>query len=129
MNDFVAGENFQSAFFGQKRRRESDLAPKWSIFGALFAIFEEFFAKSGPFFAKIEGNWAVFDDFEKGAVVFALLCEVLQPATENKDLRRFYGTENKDLRRFYGTKNKDLWMKINHEWHPSTPLRAGEFHE
>ena len=46
--------------------------PKWTIFGEVFANFGPFFAKSGPFFAKTERNCVVFDNFEKGRVVFAL---------------------------------------------------------
>ncbi|MCH9022078.1 MAG: hypothetical protein IID32_04875 [Planctomycetes bacterium] len=51
---------------GLKQRRDCAGAPKWSLSGEVFAIFGTLFAKSGSFFAKIERNGAVFEDFEKG---------------------------------------------------------------
>ena len=72
MNDFAACENSQPAFLAQKQRRKSEQAPKWAIFGAIFAIFGQFSRKTASLFAKIERNGTVFDIFEKGAVVIAL---------------------------------------------------------
>ena len=48
------------------------MVPYGGLFGEFFAIFGGFFAKSGSDYAKIDKNEAVFVDFEKGAVVFAL---------------------------------------------------------
>ena len=65
MNVLGAGGNLRSAFLGLERWRKSEGVPKWSVFGTFFAIF-------GEFFAKIERNRAVFEDFEKERVVIAL---------------------------------------------------------
>ena len=73
MNVFGVSENFRSAFLGLERRRDCECVPKWSVFGEVFEYFGAFFAKSGLFFSKIERNRTVFDNFEKGAVVFALI--------------------------------------------------------
>jgi len=72
MNVFGTFGILRSAFLGLEQRRKSEGVPKWSIFGKVFANFGTFFVKSGLFFAKIERNRAVFDNFEKDTVVFAL---------------------------------------------------------
>ena len=56
MNVLGASENFRPAFLGLKRRRKSEEAPKWRVFGVLFEYFGAVFAKNGPFFVKIERN-------------------------------------------------------------------------
>ena len=53
---FAAFGISRSAFLGLKQRRKSAQAPKWSIFGEVFAIFGTLFAKNGSFFTKIERN-------------------------------------------------------------------------
>ena len=53
----IAGfENGRPLFLGLERRRDCEGAPKWGVFGEVFAFFGAFFAKSGPFFAKMERN-------------------------------------------------------------------------
>jgi len=56
MSVFGACEKIRSGFLGLKRQRESEQAPKWRVFGEVFAIFGAVFAKSGSFFAKIARN-------------------------------------------------------------------------
>jgi len=73
MNDFGVSGNSRSALLALERRRDCGGVPYESLFGEVFAIFGTFFAKSGLFFAKIEGNLTVFGNFEKSAVVFALI--------------------------------------------------------
>ena len=65
-------KNGQSAFLGLKQRRNCEPVPKWSVFGAHFEYFEPLFSKNDLFFAKIVWNYALFDNFEKERVVFAL---------------------------------------------------------
>ena len=55
-------------------------------FGALFEYFGTVFAKTDSFFSKIDQNEAVFDNFEKDTVVFALICEASTFAPKYKDL-------------------------------------------
>ena len=69
---FRGFDNGQSPILDQNQRRKSESVPKWSLFGALFAIFGPFFAKSDPVFAKIERNGAVFYNYENNTGVFAL---------------------------------------------------------
>ena len=71
--------------------------PYGAFFRDVFSYFGPFFAKNGSFYSKIERNRTVFDHFENDAVVFALICEVLQLASQNKDLLRFFGANYKDL--------------------------------
>ena len=77
MNDFGVFGNSRSAFLGLERRRKSEGAPKWRVFGEVFEYFGAFFAKSGMLFAKIERNQAVFDSFGKDPLVFARVCEAV----------------------------------------------------
>ena len=65
MNDFGSNGKLRSAFLGLKRRRESEQAPKWSVFGAVFTSFGTVFTKSDSFFAKIGYFFAIFGDFGK----------------------------------------------------------------
>ena len=76
MNDFGGIENSRSAFLGSERQRESEGAPYGGFFGEVFEVFGAFFAKSSLFFAKIERNGEVFEDFEKGGVVIALIYKI-----------------------------------------------------
>ena len=79
MNDFSVGQNFRSAFLGQKRRRKSEGVPKWKVLGALFEYFGAVFSNTYLFFAKIGRKCAVFDSFEKDTRVFALRGELEIP--------------------------------------------------
>ena len=127
MNDFGVSENARSPFLGLERRRDCEGVPKWSLFGEGFAIFGTFFAKSVSFFAKMERNGAVFEDFEKGGVVMALAGDLNHEAheahEEGKTLDRMNGIElatNCTNYFFYRINKIDRIGNINHESHESS---------
>ena len=102
---FGGFENWESPVLGLERRRESEGVPKWSVFGAFFAIFGRFFSKSASFFAKMGRELTIFENFEKGTVVIALNLKINHEGHEDHE-------EGKILDRIYGINRSSFWPRI-----------------